>query len=90
MICALLIGTILYMVTISSYIVKICVHIIKQLKKVVKPIIRTFDQLLDKLFKTFGKYIIQPLYIYFKRFKANSAKKVIKSKKVHKKEKNCI
>lgn len=92
MIVAIILGTIIYMITFSKYIVDVCVLILNGFKKVTTPVIAVIKKVNYVLFKQVKKIIIKPGYFLIvnvnKKFKCKIRKYVNKKKKITEKQKN--
>lgn len=89
MFIAILLGTIIYMTSISSYVIKINIKIIKFLKKIIEIIIIPFKI----LYKLIRKIILKPcrfLFINIRKIFTNFDMKICKNLKILKKEKNIV
>lgn len=89
MFLGILLGAFIYLVFISSYIIKINVKIINLLKKVVGIVIIPFKYIYQLLHKTFLKPVTF-LFINIRKTSTNFATKMYKNLKMPKKAKNIV
>lgn len=85
MFIGIFLGVIIYMITFSSYIIKINVKIILTIKAIIKKIFGILITPFIYIIKIFKKIFFKPINIFLINFKNFSTKKLIKSRNIVKK-----
>lgn len=82
---AILFGAIIYLITVSRYIIKFCVLIIKSIKKVIKFILEIISYPIKVILKVIRRVFLKPinfLFINIRRILSKPVEKLKKTKKV--------